>query len=294
MKICRIKGVDFSINNWFIALIGVYFAAGVLDKGLVAFAVVLMHEMAHALVARRLDFEVSAVELLPFGGVARMSNKLPLEPDKEMRVAVAGPLTNLGLIFVALGFGHYGLWHDVLGPFFIQCNLILFLFNLLPGLPLDGGRVMRAYLARRMSLPAATCRMATFGQIWGFVVIALGTVGVLYHINGLDLVATGFFVYYAARAEKQDAPYLYAQHLMAKQQELLRRECLPGEMLVVLDTVPAWKVTRMFVPQRYHFIYLVDQEGSYVAMLDERDVVEAVIRLGTDVSLGQVKKDLSG
>lgn len=282
------------MNNWFIALIGVYFAAGVLDKGLVAFAVVLMHEMAHALVARRLDFEVSAVELLPFGGVARMSNKLPLEPDKEIRVAVAGPLTNLGLIFVALGFGHYGIWHDVLGPFFIQCNLILFLFNLLPGLPLDGGRVLRAYLARRMSLPAATYRMATFGQVWGFVVVALGTVGVLYHINGLDLVATGFFVYYAARREKQDAPYLYAQHLMAKQQELARRECLPGEMLVVLDTVPAWKVTRMFAPQRYHFIYLVDQEGSYVAMLDERDVVEAVIRLGTDVSLGQVKKDLSG
>ena len=294
MKICRIKGVDFSINNWFIALIGVYFVAGVLDKGLVAFVVVLMHELSHALVARRLNFEVSSVELLPFGGVARMSNKLPLEPQKEIKVAAAGPLTNLALVFVAIGFGHYGIWHDVLGAFFIQCNIILFLFNLLPGLPLDGGRVLRAYLARRMSLPVATCRMAMLGQLWGILIIALGTVGVLYHVNGLDLVATGFFVFYAARSEKLEAPYLYAQYLMAKQNELIRRECLPGEILVVLDTVAAWKVTRMFAPQRYHFIYLVNREGSYVGTLDEREVVQAVLRCGTDVSLGQVKKDLSG
>ncbi len=294
MKICRVKGIEFSINNWFMALIGVYFAAGVLDKGLVAFAVVLLHEMAHTWVARRLNFSVGQVELLPFGGVARMSSKLILEPEKEIKVAVAGPLTNLVLIFVALGLGQYGIWHETLGPFFIQCNIILFLFNLLPGLPLDGGRVCRAILARRMSLPAATHRMAVIGQFWGLLIIILGTAGVLYRYNGLDLVATGFFLYFAARREKRDAPYLYAQHLVAKQRELVRRGYLPGEMMVALDTVPAWKVTRAFRPERYHFIYLIDEEGSYAGKLDENEVVRAVMGGGTDLLLRQLKKDFSG
>lgn len=288
------KGIEFSINNWFMALIGVYFAAGVLDKGLVAFAVVLLHEMAHTLVARRLNFKVDRVELLPFGGVARMSSRLILEPEKEIKVAVAGPLTNLALICIALGLGHCGIWHETLGPFFIQCNIMLFLFNLLPGLPLDGGRVFRALLARRMSLPAATHRMACIGQFWGLLIITLGSVGVLYHFNGLDLVATGFFLYYSAHGEKREAPYLYGQHLVAKQRELVRRGYLPGEMIVVLDTVPAWKVTRIFRPERYHFIYLINEEGAYVGELDENEVVRAVMSRGTDLLLGQLKKDFSG
>lgn len=294
MKIGRVKGIEFSINNWFLALIGVYFAAGVLDKGLTAFTVVLLHEAAHTLVARRLNFAVDRVELLPFGGVARVSNRMILEPAREIQVAVAGPLTNLGLIIMALGLEHYGIWHATLGPFFVQCNIILLLFNLFPGLPLDGGRVWRALLARRMSLPAATHRMAVSGQALGLLIMILGTAGAWFRYNGLDLVATGCFLYFAAGREKREAPYLYAQHLMAKQRELARRGYLPGEMMVVLDSVPAWKITRRFRPERYHLIYVVDEEGACLGKLDETAVVRAVMDRGTAVSLGQLKKDYSG
>lgn len=294
MRIGRVRGIEFSINNWFLALLGVYFAAGVLDKGLTAFAAVLLHEAAHTVVARRLNFAVDRVELLPFGGVARMSNRLVLEPAKEIKVAAAGPLTNLVLIVTALGLQRCGIWHETLGPFFVQCNLILFLFNLLPGLPLDGGRVFRALLARRMNLPAATHRMAVMGQFWGLSVMVLGSVGAWYRYNGLDLVAIGCFLFFMARREKREAPYLYAQHLASKQRELARRGYLPGETVVVLDSVPAWKVTRTFRPERYHIIYVVDEEGSYRGKLDETAVVRAVMNRGTGVLLGQLKKDFLG
>lgn len=84
MRICRVSGIQFSINNWFLALLGVYFAAGVLGKGLITFAVVFAHELAHVWMARRHGIPVQEVELMPFGGVARMSGKLVIEPRKEI------------------------------------------------------------------------------------------------------------------------------------------------------------------------------------------------------------------
>lgn len=290
MRICRFGGIQFSINNWFLGLLGVYFAAGVLGKGLVAFAVVFLHELAHAWVARRKGIPVSDIELLPFGGVARMSSELVVEPRKEMVVAAAGPFANLVLCVLALGLGHHGIWHDVFGPFFVQCNLLLFLFNLLPGLPLDGGRVCRAYLAQRVNLPAATYRLAACGQFWGGLIAVLGVVGVLVRFNGLDIVATGLFLFYAARRQKAEAPYLYAQHLVSKNRGLDEHGILPGEVLVARGDVPVWRVTRLFVPQHYHFVYTVDEQGRCTGIVGETEVIKALLEEGANVPLDRVKK----
>jgi stage IV sporulation protein FB len=290
LRICRIRGIQFSINIWFLALLGVYFAAGVLGKGLVAFAVVFLHELAHVWMARRKGIPVSDVELLPFGGVARMSGELVVEPRKEMAVAAAGPLTNLALCALALGLGHYGIWHHELAPYFIQCNLLLFLFNLLPGLPLDGGRVCRAYLAQYVNLPAATYRMATCGQFWGIVITVLGTVGLLGHLTGLDIIATGLFLFYAARRQKQEAPYLYAHHLASKNRDLQKYGVLPGQVMVARGDVPVWRVTQQFVPQRYHFVYTVDGQGRYTGMVGEAEVIRALLEEGAGTPLDRVRK----
>ena len=290
MRICRIKGIQFSINNWFLALLGVYFAAGVLGKGLVAFAAVFLHELAHVWMARRRDIPVSAVELLPFGGVARMSGELVVDPRKETAVAAAGPLMNLALCAAALGLGHHGIWHEVLGPFFIQCNLLLFLFNLLPGLPLDGGRVCRAYLARYMNLPAATHRMAVCGQFWGMLIVILGTFGLLGHLTGLDIIVTGLFLFYAARRQKMEAPYLYAQHMVSKNRDLEKYGVLPGEVLVARGDLPVWRITQQFVPQRYHFVYTVDRQGRCTGIVGETEVIRALLEEGASTPLERLKK----
>ncbi|MEW6726731.1 M50 family metallopeptidase [Desulforudis sp. 1088] len=290
MKICRIQGIAFEINNWFLALLGVYFAAGVLGKGLIAFAVVFFHELAHVWAARKAGLRISGVELLPFGGVARVSSELILDPKKEIFVAAAGPLTNLFLAVLVLGLGQYGYWSEAFSPFFVQCNLMLFLFNLLPGLPLDGGRVFRARLARRMNLPEATLRMARWGQCWGALMTLLGAAGVALGFCGLDIVATGLFLFYAARRDGLEAPYLYANHLINKERDLQRAGILPGEVLVVHEDLPVWKVTRLFVPQKYHLVFLVDGQGRIVDTLEETRVVKTVIDEGPYVPVKLVKK----
>lgn len=118
MRIGQIMGVELHLNNFFLALLGLFFVAGVLGKGLVAFLVVLVHEFAHVACARRLGVPVADVELLPFGGVIRMGGDLVLDPVKEVYVAAAGPVSNVLMALWGLAMKNYGLWHSELGPFF--------------------------------------------------------------------------------------------------------------------------------------------------------------------------------
>lgn len=290
MKVGRVSGVEIHLNNMFLALLGLFFIAGVLGKGLIAFSVVLLHELAHVAAARRLGVHVSDIELLPFGGVSRMGGEVVFDPSKEVYVAVAGPAANLLLFGLGSALKNYGIWDDELGPFFLQCNLMVAAFNLLPALPLDGGRVLRAYLARRVGLRQATHRAAWWGQSWGVVVFLGGLFGLATGMSGLDILITGVFLFYAATREKSLAPYHFIRHLAQKKEELAASGVLPGEPLVALESVRLGEVIHSFVPQRFHLVLLLDQDWRYRGVVSETQIIDALLADGLDVSLGSLKK----
>lgn len=290
MKVGRVSGVEIHLNNAFLALLGLFFVAGVLGKGLIAFSVVLLHELAHVTVARRFGVHVSDVELLPFGGVSRMGSEVVFDPSKEVYVAAAGPATNLLLVGLGTVLKNYGLWDDDLGPFFLQCNLMVATFNLLPALPLDGGRVFRAFLARRVGLREATHRAAWWGQFWGVAIILGGTAGLAMRLFGLDVIITGMFLFYAATREKSLAPYHFIRHLAQKKEELAAAGVLPGEPLVSLDTVRLGDVIRTFIPQRFHLVLLLDRNWQYKGVVSEAQIIDALLTEGMDVPVGSLSK----
>ena len=170
------------------------------------FASVLVHEYAHCIVARRRGAVVEDILLLPIGGLSQLK-EMPESPADEFAIAIVGPLTSLGLAALALAGGvAFGarLWPPSLfaGSWFARLawlNALLGGFNLLPALPMDGGRVARALLARRHDRLTATRQAAKIARILAVVMI-LG--GIFYDFW---LVIIGFFVYLGASAEEQAA-----------------------------------------------------------------------------------------
>lgn len=288
LRLGKILGVDVYLNPFFLALLGLFFVAGVLAKGLLAFACVLAHELAHVLAARRLGLAVEEVELLPFGGVARLGGQLVLHPAREFWVALAGPLGNLLLVFLALGAKRHGLWHEELGPFFIQCNLLLAAFNLLPALPLDGGRVYRAVLAGRLDLRQATYRASALGQALALVVLACGVVGLWLGASGLDVIFVALFLFFAARRERARAPFLVAWQLAAKKGELLRGGMLPAAQLVALEEVPLGQVVASFLPRRFSLVLVLDRHWRVKGLFTEAQLIENLLKYGTDLPVGRL------
>ncbi|MEG6523127.1 M50 family metallopeptidase [Desulfotomaculum sp. 1211_IL3151] len=290
MRVGCLQGIEIRLNPLFLVLLSLYFVAGVLEKGLIIFGLVLFHELAHTLVARMLGVPVINIEILPFGGVARMGGEMSVQPSKEIAVALTGPASNILLIGLALGLKNYGIWSEELSPYFIQVNMMLALFNLLPALPLDGGRVLRSLLATHIGISQATLTAARIGQITAVAVISLGVIGFFQRIVGLDVIIIALFVLYAASKEKNLAPYLFVRHLAHKKEELIQTGILPVEKLVALEDVPLKEIVKLFVPQKFHLILLLNRQMELQGQVSEAQVVDALFQQGMDVPVGSLIK----
>jgi Zn-dependent protease/CBS domain-containing protein len=225
-RLGRIAGVEVGVNwSWLVvfALItwslaagvfpdqdpgrsqATYIAMAVIAAGLF-FASLLGHELGHAVTARREGMELDGITLWLFGGVARFAGMFP-SPGAEFRIAVAGPLVS-----AALGGGFIGLAYVPAFPEPVSAvcawlgviNLALLVFNLLPALPLDGGRMLRAALWRwRGDLQSATRLAAGGGRLISFALIGLGIALFILQgtFSGLWFAVIGWFLLQASAAE---------------------------------------------------------------------------------------------
>ncbi len=288
MKLVRLLGVEIHLHNGFLALLGLFFAAGVLEKGLAAFFIVLIHELAHVAAARKLGVRVVSVELMPFGGVSSLGEEVVLDPRREVLVALAGPAANLVMFGLGLGAINYGLGYEDLNNFFLQCNLMVGAFNLLPALPLDGGRVFRAWLAGRVGLKEGTYRAALLGQFMGAFISAGGVLGLAGGLCGLDVAATGIFLLYAASREKKLAPYHFVQHLVRKKEELVSGGVLPVKIIACSDDVSLKKLYLHFLPKHFHLLLVLGENFNQRGTLSEDRVIDALLAGCLDMPVGKL------
>jgi Zn-dependent protease/CBS domain-containing protein len=226
VELGRIAGIRIGVNwSWLVVFalivwslaVGVFpsqnpglsdgtYIAMALAAALVFFASLLLHELGHARQARREGMEIEGITLWLFGGVAQFKGAFP-SAGAEFRIAIAGPLVSLGLgiLFVLLAV-FAGLPNAVDGvvAWLGYINLTLLVFNLLPALPLDGGRVLRSALWYfRGDLAWATRVAADVGRAFGFLFIATGIALLIFQgsFSGAWLAFIGWFLLQAATAE---------------------------------------------------------------------------------------------
>lgn len=246
------------------------------------FGCIVLHELGHALAARRFGIRTRDIVLLPIGGLARLE-RMPERPMQEFVVAAAGPLVNV-VIALALYVGLLAspwparieltaLDAGNLLVRLVAVNVILVLFNLIPAIPLDGGRMLRAMLALWLGGVAATRLTATMGQL---IAAVLAVVGLLYHPL---LVLIAVFVFFGARAEAQ----------MAMVRDATKGLTAADVMTAVPHTIDADDAIdrALEILQTEGPSELVVMSGNQVlGLMGVRDVHAAVDRFGPDVRVG--------
>jgi Zn-dependent protease/CBS domain-containing protein len=183
---------------------GVHLAMAIV-AAVLFFASLLLHELGHSWVARREGMEINGITLWLFGGVSEFKTRFP-SAGAEFRIAIAGPLVSLllGVIFVLIALAGLPSAVDGVAAWLGYINLTLLAFNLIPALPLDGGRVLRAALWRiRGDLGWATRIAAEIGRGFGYLFIALGIALFIFQgsFSGAWLAFIGWFLLQAATAE---------------------------------------------------------------------------------------------
>ena len=231
---------------------------------------VFIHELAHCLLALRHGIKIHSITLLILGGVSSIEDDLP-DPRHELPMALAGPLTSLGLglLFWILAYGVYaaalspavaGASLFVLG-YLALLNIMLFLFNLIPAFPMDGGRVLRAFLATRMPLARATKLAADIGK--GFAVL-MGIAGVLLVFNPI-LIIIAFFIYIGADQESMMVRY----NVLLK--DLRVTDVMTRDVLTVPPATTVPELIRMMYATKHLAFPVVDQ-GALVGLVTLDDV----------------------
>jgi Zn-dependent protease/CBS domain-containing protein len=163
------------------------------------FGTVVIHELSHSYFAKRYGIKIERIVLLPIGGVSEME-EIPKDPAQELRIALAGPVANLVIAvicFFLLIILKTSISTVIAGSlyYFLVVNLLLGLFNLLPAFPMDGGRILRAFLAERMSFIRATKLAASIGKQFAII---MAIVGVFFNFL---LILVAVYVYVGAESE---------------------------------------------------------------------------------------------
>lgn len=175
---------------------------------------VLLHELGHALMARRFGVGTKDIMITPIGGLARLE-RMPLKPIQELLITLAGPVVNflIAIVFGVIVLVSGGPWipspdlTDLVQfpTIMMWVNLALFLFNLIPAFPMDGGRVLRSGLALVMPYSTATSIAGRFGQVCAVSFSIYGLLSAKYL-----LIVVGVFVFFAARFEMKQARWIDA------------------------------------------------------------------------------------
>lgn len=302
-QIAKVAGIPIRIHATFVLLIvwvfvqnmttgvGVFAALAAAGFILAVFGCIVLHELGHALTARRYGIKTRDITLLPIGGVARLE-RIPERPRHEILVALAGPAVNVVIAALLIGVMTL-LWHitparlfelNFRSGFLVQLfaiNVYIVLFNMIPAFPMDGGRVLRALLATRLDYVRATQIAAGIGQ---GIAVLFAVVGVMAPNPYLFLIA--LFVFLAAGQEAS-----MAQMRTAFAGVPVSRAMITDFRSLRADEPLTRAVELLLDGHQQDFPVLGAKEGdSPLGILTRRDLLTALAHGPRDRTVGEIAR----
>ncbi|WP_165912439.1 M50 family metallopeptidase [Effusibacillus lacus] len=272
--------MKWKVHPLFVVLMAMSAWTPYFGQMLLLFATVLLHELGHVGAALLFGYRVKDITILPFGGVARLEHgSLGWQPRHEAIIALAGPFINFVLLFLVIFLSGIGSLSDSVSSFLIQINLSLAFFNLLPALPLDGGRILRAALARTLGFRKATGVAIGMAFILSAVLLITGLLALWAGFVQAGMVTLGVFLFVSAWQLRRQLYYDTIRFLDTKRRQRNKRP-LPVRSLAATADTPLIRVLAQFAPDAYHVVYIRGGQDHHLRILTEEELLEAAMKPG--------------
>ncbi len=263
--------VRISVSPVMLIMAAVFVAFGMAYEYSCSLAAVILHELCHAKVAKKLGYALNEVKIMPYG--AALCGSEDISPKHEILIAVAGPAFNLilGMIFAAM-------WWLIPSSYmftetFCKCNIYIGLFNLLPVYPLDGGRIALAAMSFKLGHGRAYKVSRIVSAVFGFASIGLFALSAMYDLN-LCFLTVGLFMVLSAFIPNARARY-YALFSLGGRKLRLNRP-LEVRRFAVSQNAQLIELCAYLDPDRYTVFDICDGNMKFYATLSETELINAV------------------
>lgn len=273
------RGITFRLHPLFVLLMAVSVLTGQFAELITLFFIVLIHELGHVAAALRFGWRIREVRLLPFGGVAEVEEAGTLPARQEWMVTLAGPLQNAWLAACGWAIGRAGWADPAWTAGFVAANAWIGLFNLLPILPLDGGKLMQTWLSLHLPYHAALRWSVGLSLAGSALMVAAAAAPPL--TGGrvqLNLLAIGLFLAVSNWYHWRHIPYVFFRFLVHRSRRSAEKMNAGtiAHPIVLSHHRPLSAVIRLLMKERYHLVYVM-KGGRIQRVIPEGAVIEGFL-----------------
>lgn len=280
---------SIKVSIFFVVFFAVLLILGLVKEVISLLLALTIHEVGHILVAKAQGYKVERLVIRPLGGYMDLDQLLEMQPAAEFRIALAGPAANVISVAVAMALLPYTPQGFVSS--FINASLTLAAFNLLPALPLDGGRALRGRLAGWTSFYRATKILVACGFGCGLILGVLAILRLLQGQPNPSIFAASGFLLYNALVERRQLLVPLLRYVLARQSNLHKNKLMVADTLVASPGVKVNDVLKKIRPQKYYQISVLDEAYALAGTLTEHQLLKLILAGTGQSSLQEAVKE---
>ncbi len=287
LKTFEIKlGPRIAINIWFIPVAVCAFVGGYENIFFAGFTIALLHELAHVLCAYRLDVSVSRITIYPFGVAAQLSGEYIKSSEKEFIIAFSGPFFNIILFWICIMLAKLFPF-DIL-DFCMDINVAMAAVNLIPALPLDGGRMLKSILTSKLGIIRAYNFMLCLSRT---LICALGIFAVYLFFSSnfnFSLILISAFLFQNLSREQKSISHITLAEILNNSKKLKSRNTYKTKVICTTEDTFASILLRHLSYDYFCIIHIADQNSSIVKTLSETQVLSALTTHGIRIKFKDI------
>lgn len=266
------------LNKFFFPYIILLIIIGFNGTLAISFFVVILHELVHYLTAVAFGYSGFDLRILPIGAVLKLNDLDEATPKQDMIISISGPMFNLILASALLIINKNIPNHSLI--YFIESNLALGLFNLIPAFPLDGGRILRDCLSMKTFYKRANELTIKFSILVGFLMIVFFIFLCIFKIFDYNIGIIGIFVVVSSYKEKERIVYIIMGDIIKKRSKFLKNKYIENKSVSIYYKGDLISVLSLCDKNKYNIFTVLDEELKVLDIIYEEDVVKALKEYG--------------
>lgn len=290
MNLFKIFNIQIKISYliFFILVFSMFF--NYFSQLLVLIVVILIHELAHCYACNYYNISISEIKIFVFGGVAKFQGHIEENPKQEVIIALAGPVSNCILVIIILLIvNKLNIKENYIVQLFLTANITISLFNLIPILPLDGGRVARGIMGYYLGIKKATYIIIRLGYCICILLFVIGIYGALvYNIEYVFISFLSVYVFFCNKGEKERIDFIFAKNIVLKKKSLFTEGIMDVKHIIAMEFVDIKNIFNEFTLEQYYIITVTNTKGKVIGNLSESEVIDAIIEYDNNIVLGEL------